>query len=187
MSKIPTKYNLMQVPWKYVQCSELHRTYQHDPKTSMLCVNKSTLLSFQSIIQVKETKFDIIHRLSIQNITSLRSRERDHSHGPGMSAGWAAMEHQPVLVGFCFFVLTVTWCAGAGLWCQAARAAQGPVVIPANRRGQPAWARPRLTGDSNGISESLRDHSINIVMHTMGRAGQLLGGLNIGIVLIKSQ
>lgn len=63
----------MQVPWKYVQCSELHTTQQHDPKTSMLCVNKSTLLSFQSIIQVKETKFDIIHRLIQSSIARLRS------------------------------------------------------------------------------------------------------------------
>lgn len=54
---------------------------QLDPKTS------GSALIFQSIVGVKETKFDIIHRLDT-NITSLRSWELSgaaSSHGPAMS------------------------------------------------------------------------------------------------------
>ena len=142
MSKIPKNYNLMQVPWKYVQCSELHTTQQHDPKTSMLCVNKSTLLSFQSIIQVKETKFDIIHRLiqsSIARLRSLRAQwSRDRSHGPGMS--WAGVTGSSRILLLCSECDDCDVSPGGGSWPGAdatlARrgAGQGPVVIPANRQ-----------------------------------------------------
>ena len=148
MSKIPKNYNLMQVPWKYVQCSELHTTQQHDPKTSMLCVNKSTLLSFQSIIQVKETKFDIIHRLIQSSIASQTEKSPNSvepwsqsavsSHGPGMS--WAGVTGSSRILLLCSECDDCDVSPGGGSWPGAdatlARrgAGQGPVVIPANRQ-----------------------------------------------------
>ena len=138
MSKIPKNYNLMQVPWKYVQCSELHTTQQHDPKTSMLCVNKSTLLSFQSIIQVKETKFDIIHRLIQSSIARLRSLRAQWSRDRSQQS-WAGHEPSSARVtGSGRILLLCSECDDCDVspvltgGCYTGQA--GSVVIPANRQ-----------------------------------------------------
>ena len=74
----------------------LSYTQQLDPKTS------GSALIFQSIIGVKETKFDIIHRFDT-NITSLRSWELS---GAVMARPWAGYAGITGSVsGFCFFVL----------------------------------------------------------------------------------
>ena len=133
MSKIPTNYNLMQVPWKYVQCSELHTTQQHDPKTSMLCVNKSTLLSFQSIIQVKETKFDIIHRLIQSSIARLRSLRAQWSRDRSQQS-WAGHEPSSGVTGSGRILLLCSECDDCDVSPGADR---GLLHWPGGERGNP--------------------------------------------------
>ena len=71
----------------------LSYTQQLDPKTS------GSALIFQSIVGVKETKFDIIHKY--RQSEKLRAQWSSQQSWPGHELGWITGS----VSGFCFFVL----------------------------------------------------------------------------------